>query len=371
MTTSPKDRDEMSLVLPSATTGSYGCVLCLRDDQEASLMTNLLRLPSVTLYRHRSGGNNNLIKKETKEKESRDEDGHEETVMDIDAFLEFLRDQGSVLAVKVFRARIDATTRTTRGAFLQELSVATRVRDLIGTENFNMYTTYKFYEGSCGFSVRIDKKSNDVLTMRHKPDFEAQAVDEVFFMLHEACSTNIENMASRRQPVDVSELDECLTRILRVLHGAGVVHRDIKPQNIVHCPFSPVRYKLVDYAFAEFCKSEVGGRRLPTVAGTRAYLSPYLVACASVEKGSYALGVKTMAQSLGSKKLKRFFLFLVRCHLVSVRRSKHLGTPWYALVKSDEYAYMVTLLKVYEMTRDPSILARALAISLTSNHFFC
>jgi Protein kinase domain len=347
--------------------------------------------PHVELYKHASSGARERV--------------------DAQAFLQFLDGQGCVLAAKVFRARFEHSARTSRAAFEHELATVDLVRQRVGRENFHAYTTYRFYEDACAFSLRPKPGAPLTLTLKHKPDYKAYAVDEIFFMLHEACACSLDDVvgpggAGRPGPAgappappaaacgggaggqpahDMQEMDACVSKILQVLHGAGVAHRDIKPQNIVFCPFSLVRYKLVDYAFAADVhaaeKSASGGgcssRQQPlAVAGTRAYISPYLLAYTGALSGggsgssSFASSLAAMRSSLPTSRGRRHFAVLLRAHLLSLRRSRRLSSPSYILLKSDEYAYMLTLLQLYMRAGDPTLLARATSLSLVTNCMF-
>ena len=61
------------------------------------------------------------------------------------------------------------------------------------------------------------------------------------------------------------------------MHGLGVAHRDVKPDNLVFADASQAQLKLVDFGFAACWRPEGGERRCRTVLGTPAYMAPELV----------------------------------------------------------------------------------------------
>ncbi len=112
-----------------------------------------------------------------------------------------------------------------------------------------------------------------------------------------------EDLAARqkRDPLTLAESLELTREVgeaLEAAHGAGVIHRDIKPQNIFLCntrsdsPLLDCRPKLVDFGVA--AKTDVRITRTGDVVGTPAYMAP------EQARGDAAIDARCDIYSLGA-----------------------------------------------------------------------
>ncbi len=351
--------------LPGVTTGSYGCVVKLLHHSKPSMLINLLQqyTSKIDVFAYDHNGQRSKV--------------------DANEFCNFLVEQGCTLALKIFRASFGKNTNgTPKSVFLNELQKAGLVRSCIGNESFYTYTTYRFFNDACGFAVRPAEGSRIRLSLQHKPDYIETDVDEIYLVLNEACAFSIDHLGrkdasgnagectscnGRSVRFDAQEMDQCISRILKVLHENGVVHKDIKPTNIVYCPFSYIRYKLVDYAFASVAHV------IPhMLIGSRAFMSPFYVGSMNrlISMGTGVIGshnADEMQRILAlydqsCPEYSSFYRVLIRGHLVSLRRSNQLDSHAYLEFKNDEYGYMMSLFNIYTLTQDPVLLARATGI---------
>lgn len=108
---------------------------------------------------------------------------------------------------------------------------------------------------------------------------------------------DLQTAIDRNGPYPVSDALAILTQLASALayaHGAGVVHRDLKPNNIILCEGDPERLKIIDFGLAKIAVEE-GLTRLTAdqqVLGSPQYWAPEQSTNANVgpEADVYALG---------------------------------------------------------------------------------
>jgi len=107
-------------------------------------------------------------------------------------------------------------------------------------------------------------------------------------------------------PVETARLGAELGEALHVVHGAGVVHRDVKPSNVLLCaPSAPgrtFRAKLADFGIA-YLLGEARTTSPGMVVGTAAYLAPEQLRGAAPEPPAdvYALGLVLLEALTGTR----------------------------------------------------------------------
>jgi tRNA A-37 threonylcarbamoyl transferase component Bud32 len=101
---------------------------------------------------------------------------------------------------------------------------------------------------------------------------------------------------ARKGSLSTSEVSALLPQIVAgvsAIHAAGIVHRDIKPQNIVILPGSPERVVVTDFGLARVLDAERSLDTGPFTVGTVDYMSPEQIEGRPPTPGFdvYALGV--------------------------------------------------------------------------------
>ena len=105
----------------------------------------------------------------------------------------------------------------------------------------------------------------------------------------------------RRRPLSFEEIMEFCEQILSALehaHSKGIIHRDIKPQNIMLLPKGFV--KITDFGIAQVNDDTIS-MLADRAAGTAYYISPEQAACGDVDARSdiYSLGVMMYEMATG------------------------------------------------------------------------
>lgn len=78
-----------------------------------------------------------------------------------------------------------------------------------------------------------------------------------------------------------SSIGYMLASALAHMHGLGIAHRDVKPENVLFVRSDLREIKLCDFGFSVAC----GSKRLRTVCGTPQYMAPEIEAGASLTRG--------------------------------------------------------------------------------------
>jgi hypothetical protein len=92
----------------------------------------------------------------------------------------------------------------------------------------------------------------------------------------------------------VAELGAGIAAGLAAVHAAGVIHRDVRPENVlVDAVSSPGRPRLTDFGIAKHVQQEGSGRRSTMMVGTPQYIAPELIDGQEPTSASdlYALGI--------------------------------------------------------------------------------
>lgn len=122
--------------------------------------------------------------------------------------------------------------------------------------------------------------------------------EETLYLVMEYCQGGSLDQVTRGTPFDAAQVfawGETLARTLEVVHGRGIVHHDIKPQNVLIT--ADGRIKIADFGIAN--------RKW----GTRAYMAPEMflaedIASSDARIDVYALGITLLELLLGFNPLR-------------------------------------------------------------------
>jgi CheY-like chemotaxis protein len=103
-----------------------------------------------------------------------------------------------------------------------------------------------------------------------------------------------------RAPLDDAEVEALLAKLARALesmHARGIIHRDVKPANVIVAPDGTPR--LIDFGLAKPIEEPAPGKK--AILGTPAYVSPEVArgAGATPASDAFSLGMTALTAALG------------------------------------------------------------------------
>jgi eukaryotic-like serine/threonine-protein kinase len=105
--------------------------------------------------------------------------------------------------------------------------------------------------------------------------FETGEIDGLPFMALEFCGGGSLDQALRgtpRTPAEAAKIAETLANAVHHAHSHGVLHRDLKPQNVIFTKEG--QPKLMDFGLAKCLETEDTNTRSGSVLGTPSYMAP-------------------------------------------------------------------------------------------------
>jgi tRNA A-37 threonylcarbamoyl transferase component Bud32 len=142
----------------------------------------------------------------------------------------------------------------------------------------------------------------------HRPERAATAAEAVPFLTMEYLrGETLAARIDREGKLDPKYVEQLLLQIvsgLSAIHAAGIVHRDIKPHNIVLLPGPPERLVLTDFGLARALDAAGGRLTGPVVVGTLDYMAPEQLeggARLTTRVDVYALGVVIFEMLTGTR----------------------------------------------------------------------
>jgi serine/threonine-protein kinase len=187
--------------------------------------------------------------------------------------------------------------------------------------------------------VRFEREARALFELRHESlvrvlDYSA-AGSETYFVMELAPGLNLSELVQREGPLAperVARIAIAITGALQAAHARGIIHRDVKPQNIQISPglHGVETVRLLDFGLAKDLSA--GGHALTqegTVVGTMQYMAPEQAKGHSVDARAdlyslgacmyYALTGRRPFEGLSSLPLYRAVLTLAPRSLLDLR----------------------------------------------------
>lgn len=262
------------------------------------------------------------------------------------------------MAVKLIKIHHEVPSKRGLIAFQDETSKIRLIKKALGSD-FELYTCIRSVTKGGPFSIMLNVRPE----FRHTLSFELILGDEIytthqlFLILQEQGSCDLRTlMRTRPADIDLQELDANVSRFMAALHSKDIVHKDIKPANIVYFPASPIRYKVIDYGL---CSSLSDPSQSWKAKGTPGYMSPVFL-----HSNGYSMS-KIYANYVNKRIHKNLYGLAVekyrsRFHSLPLHKSQAGDKYQLILKKNDEFAYAIILLELQFMSQSTLSLKRKL-----------
>jgi serine/threonine protein kinase len=258
--------------------------------------------------------------------------------------LECLAQRG--VAVKIIKVHYEVPKKMGYSTFLEETSKIKLVRRTLGPDHFDAYSSVRSVGKGGPFAFILRTRDPAELMFTLAIGDKTHHTGQLHMILQEKGECDLRTLM-RRDPgaVNLMELDRNLRRFFGFLHGSDVVHKDLKPANVVYFPGSEVRFKVIDYGLC----SELRDRPSAWKAkGTPGYMSPVFLMC---NNNSLA----RIREHYMNKRVHNDFYFLALD-----KYKERNGSPVHRnlcpdalyrtiLKKNDEFAYAIMLLELQYM----------------------
>lgn len=160
------------------------------------------------------------------------------------------------------------------------------------------------------FQERFDREAKAMAALSHPnivPVFDSGEVDGRFFFSMELIEGTSLRAGVKRPPEEAARIVSQICDALEYAHGRGVIHRDIKPDNILIEPSGRIR--IADFGLAKFVTGAANLTGTGAQLGTACYMAPEQMddpGSVDARADLFAVGVMLYEMVTGTRPVGRF-----------------------------------------------------------------
>jgi Protein kinase domain len=269
-------------------------------------------------------------------------------------------------AVKIIKVHLEVPKKHGYTSFIEETSKIKLVRDALG-DNFARFSFIKCVGKRGPFAFILRSKDPNVLQFQLEIGDKVYKTMHLYMILQEKGEADLRTkLRTSPESVSLMQLDKDVRLFFSLIHEKHLVHKDLKPANIVYFPNAEVKFKVIDYGLCSDLKDPVASWK---AKGTPGYMSPIFllsnhVSMARINEHYINKRIHATFYTLAIEKYKEVYGDTVG--------KNQIPDDLYRIIlrKNDEFAYAIILLELQFMSKKKLFLKNRLSSLLSYTRYY-